>query len=62
MAVLERRRDAVRAVAVRRDESGEALSRTLTTLARLRAAVDQGPDGIQQAVDDANACLEIAGA
>jgi len=61
MAVLERRRDAVRALAARRDESGEALSRTLTTLARLRAAVDQGPEGIQQAVDDANACLEVAG-
>jgi len=62
LAVLERRRDAVRALAARRDESGEALTRTLTTLARLHAAVEQGPEGIQQAVDDAHACLELAGA
>ena len=62
LAVLERRRDAVRALAARRDESGEALTRTLTTLARLRAAVERGPEGIQQAVDDAKACLEVAGA
>jgi len=60
LAVLERRRDTVRALAVRRDQSAEALTRTLTTLARLRAAVERGPEEIQQVVSEANACLENA--
>jgi tRNA A-37 threonylcarbamoyl transferase component Bud32 len=58
LAVLERRRDAVRGLIARRDGSADALARTLTTLGRLRAAVERGPDEIQQAVSDANTCLE----
>ena len=61
VAVLERRRDAVRALVSRRDDSAEALSRTLTTLARLRAAVEQRPEGIERAVSDATRCLETVG-
>jgi hypothetical protein len=61
VAVLERRRDAVRALVLRRDASGDALTRTLTTLGRLRAVVERGPEEIEQAVRDANACLETVG-
>ena len=61
LAVLERRRDAVRGLMARRETSAAALTRSLTTLARLRAAVERGPDEVQQAVSDANACLETAG-
>ncbi|HXO85245.1 MAG TPA: protein kinase, partial [Gemmatimonadales bacterium] len=61
LAVLERRRDAVRGLIARREQSAAMLTRTLTTLARLRAAVEQGPDGIAQAVGEANACLETTG-
>ena len=58
VAVLERRRAAVQALVARRETAAVSLSRTLTTLARLRAVVEQDGEGIQQALDDANACLE----
>ena len=61
LAVLERRRDAVRGLIARRETSAAALTRTLTTLAGLRAAVERGPEEVQQAVSDATACLETAG-
>jgi hypothetical protein len=61
LGVLERRRDAVRGLMARRETSVAALTRTLTTLAGLRAAVERGPEEVQQAVSDANACLETAG-
>jgi tRNA A-37 threonylcarbamoyl transferase component Bud32 len=60
-AVLERRRDAVRGLMARRDASAAALTRTLTTLAGLRAAVERGQDDVQQAVNDATSCLESTG-
>jgi hypothetical protein len=61
LAVLERRRDAVRGLIARREASAAALTRTLTTLTGLRAAVERGPEEVRQAVSDANACLETAG-
>jgi serine/threonine-protein kinase len=61
LAVLQRRRGAVRGLMARRETSAAALTRTLTTLARLRAAVEGGPDEVGLAVSEANSCLETAG-
>ena len=61
VAVLERRRAAVRALVARRETADAALSRTLTTLGRLRAVVEQDGEGIEQVLRDANACLETLG-
>lgn len=61
LAVLERRLDTVRGLIAKRDAGADALTRTLTTLTRLRAAVEQGTDGIDQAVRDATNCLETIG-
>jgi tRNA A-37 threonylcarbamoyl transferase component Bud32 len=58
VAVLERRRVAVRALVARRETTAATLTRTLTTIARLRAVVEQDGEGIEEAVSDANACLE----
>jgi len=61
VAVLERRRAAVRALVARRETTAATLTRTLTTIARLRAVVEQDGEGIEEAVSDANACLETIG-
>ena len=60
LAVLERRRDAVRGLVARREASAAGLARTLTALARLRAAVESGPEELQLAVSEASSCLETA--
>jgi hypothetical protein len=62
LAVLQRRRDAVRGLVARRDAVTDLLARTLTTLAGLRAAVEGAPEHIGDAVREAEACLETAGA
>jgi hypothetical protein len=51
----------VRTLVARRDATAASLTRTLTTLARLRAVVEQDGEGIQQAVSDAHACLDTVG-
>jgi tRNA A-37 threonylcarbamoyl transferase component Bud32 len=60
LAVLERRRDAVHALARRRDALAATLTTTLTALARLRAAIEQEPDRLDDALRVATGCLESA--
>jgi hypothetical protein len=57
LAVLERRRDAVRALLTRRDGMAALLTRTLTALARLRAAVEGGPEALLEAIREAHECV-----
>jgi tRNA A-37 threonylcarbamoyl transferase component Bud32 len=60
LAVLERRRDAVRALARRRDALAATLTTTLTALASLRAAIEQEPERLDDALRVATGCLESA--
>lgn len=58
LAVLERRGEAVRGLLRRRDELAATLTTALTTLAGLRAAVEQGSERIDDALRAAGRCLE----
>ena len=60
LAVLERRRDAVRGLVERRHGIAALLTRTLAALARLRGAAEGEPEKLPEAIREANECAGVA--